>query len=318
MAVRPDAIETVKFVLEILRRIPRHRKVTAQDIHKQLKSAGFERDLRTVQRQLESLSLHFDIDRDDRSKPYGYRWNTEAGWLALSTLTAQESVVLTLAEQYLKNLLPEAINQSMASFFNQAKINLSPTTSGKKEKEWLDKVLVVSATQPLLPPAVGNGILESVSDALYDDKWLEITYQNSNGKTTESMVMPLGLAQQGPSMYLVCRFKGYDDERILALHRMQTATAMTLSFDRPTTFNLKQYDQDRFFGFGEGREIKLTFTIEKRAGHHLYETPLSRNQTIEVVGDDLSVTATLIDSEQLDRWLLSFGDNVRHYSKTTV
>ncbi|WP_257266243.1 hypothetical protein [Endozoicomonas sp. ONNA2] len=36
-------------------------------------------------------------------------------------------------------------------------------------------------------------------------------------------VMPLGLAQQGPRLFLVCRFKGYDDERNLAMHRMLSA-----------------------------------------------------------------------------------------------
>ncbi|HNN89325.1 MAG TPA: WYL domain-containing protein, partial [Giesbergeria sp.] len=74
MPKRPDALETTLLAIELLRRIPRGRKITTGELHQQLKDAGLERDLRTIQRQLEMLSQHFDIERDERSKPYGYRW----------------------------------------------------------------------------------------------------------------------------------------------------------------------------------------------------------------------------------------------------
>ncbi|MDP2771333.1 MAG: WYL domain-containing protein, partial [Giesbergeria sp.] len=64
MAQRPDTLETALLMVELLRRIPRGRKITARELHQQLKDAGFERDLRSIQRQLETLSEHFDIERD--------------------------------------------------------------------------------------------------------------------------------------------------------------------------------------------------------------------------------------------------------------
>ena len=69
MAKRSDTLETVLLAVELLRRIPRGRKVTASELHRQLKDAGIDRDLRTIQRQMEMLSEHFEIERDDRSKP---------------------------------------------------------------------------------------------------------------------------------------------------------------------------------------------------------------------------------------------------------
>src|SRR5262249_13733517 len=101
MPMRPDALETLRLALELLRRIPRKRKVTALELHAQLSEAGFARDLRTVQRQLESLSEHFEIERDDRSKPYGYRWKDRAEGFSLASLGAEESLILALAEQQL-------------------------------------------------------------------------------------------------------------------------------------------------------------------------------------------------------------------------
>ena len=56
MAKRSDTLETVLLAVELLRRIPRGRKITASDLHQQLKDAGLDRDLRTIQRQREMLS----------------------------------------------------------------------------------------------------------------------------------------------------------------------------------------------------------------------------------------------------------------------
>ena len=70
MAKRPETLETVLLALELLRRIPRTRKISASELHEQLTGAGLERDLRTIQRQLEMLSGHFDIERDDRNCVY--------------------------------------------------------------------------------------------------------------------------------------------------------------------------------------------------------------------------------------------------------
>ena len=100
MAQRPDNLNTALRMLELLRRIPRGRKVTTGELHQQLKGAGFERDLRTIQRQLEILSEHFDIERDERSKPYGYRWLERAQGLAVPRLTPQESLLLLLAQRW--------------------------------------------------------------------------------------------------------------------------------------------------------------------------------------------------------------------------
>ena len=96
MAKRPDTQETLVFALELLRRIPRY-KVTAKKLHQELQEAGLKKELRTVQRHLKLLSRHFDIERDDRERPYGYRWNEQAEGFCVPRLKLQDSLLLTLA-----------------------------------------------------------------------------------------------------------------------------------------------------------------------------------------------------------------------------
>lgn len=312
MTKRPDTLETVLLAMELLRRIPRGRKVTARELHNQLKDAGIDRELRTIQRQLEMLSEHFEIERDDRCKPYGYRWLEQAKGMTLPNLTPQESLLLELAEEHLKNLLPTRLMKSMNGFFAQARRNLGPESNAKLEREWADKVHVVATSQPLLPPRITPEVFETVSDALYSNHWLNIHYRNASGKSNEAKVMPLGLAQQGPRLYLVCRYDGYDNERSLALHRILSAEISTLKFNRPKEFNLKQYDDDGRFGFGEGKRIQLTFLIDRDSGLHLLETPLSTDQKVTEREDEkkLEITATVIDSAMLEWWLRGFGNAV--------
>ena len=316
MPRRPDSLETLQLSLDLLRRIPKGRTVTASELHQQLIDAGFDRDLRTIQRLLETLSEFYDIERDDSSKPYRYRWKEQAKGLSLPGLSTQESLLLTLAEQQLGSLLPAKLIKSMQGFFKQARGQLGEKGNAQREREWLDKVRVVSVSQPLLPPKIDAHVFDEVSDALYSNHWLEVNYKNASGKKTTARVMPLGLAQQGPRMYLVCRFEGYDNERSMALHRIISATASTLGFDRPKDFNLKQFDDDGRFGFGEGKQINLRFQIEKEAGFHLLESPLSTDQQVVELSSTYEITATVVDTAMLEWWLRGFGESVTNVRRS--
>lgn len=254
MAKRASTHESLVVAFELLKRIPKSHQVTARDLHQQLEHIGIERELRTIQRNLELLCEHFDIIRDERSKPYGYRWNKESEGMTLPKLSAQEALLLNLAEEYLIKLLPVNITASLDGFFQEAKYKLNPTSGNSKEREWLKKVRVVSETQPLLPPKIATKVFCAISEALYHDRLLNIDYYNTKQVQKSALVMPLGLAQQGQRMYLVCRFDGYDNERSIAVHRVSKATVSSFGFERPKEFKLSQYDADGRFGFGEGEK----------------------------------------------------------------
>lgn len=309
MHKRSDTRETVLLALELLKRIPRARKVSARELHEQL-PPELTRDLRTVQRQLDMLAQAFEIERDDSSKPYGYRWKERGPGLSLPTLSEQESLLLALAEEQLRHLLPASLMKSMAGFFAQAQRRLDHPVGSNRGREWLGKVRVVSQTQPLLAPKLVPGVFDTVSQALYLNRWLTLDYRNAENHRSKVRVMPLGLAQQGPRLYLVCRYEGFENERSLALHRILKADVSAAEFRRPADFQLNRYDDDGRFGFGEGHRIQLVFRIERGVGRHLQETPLSPDQSTVEVGESIEITATVVDSAQLKWWLRGFGKAV--------
>lgn len=313
---RRDGVETALLMLEILKRIPRNSSVTALQLQEQLAADGTKRDLRSIQRHLQTLCDHFGIDCNTRSKPYSYRWKNAPQGIVMSALNPQESLLLKLAHDHLRSLLPPKLDKTMGGFFEQAERNLGPGTEFEQERDWLRKVRIVPTSQPLLPPEVRPEVFEAVADALFQNRYLDIVYRNASGHRVDNKVMPLGIAQQGPRMYLVCRFDGYEDARTLALHRFVSAEASTLSFTYPKDFNLATYTAEGRFSYGEGKKVRLSFRIDKAAGLHLTETPLSADQKVVEHEDCYAITATVVESLLLEQWLRGFGAEIWSIRRT--
>ena len=320
MGKRSDAMETLGFALAVVQRIPVGRSISTVELKAQLQSHGIVRDVRSVQRMMETLGERFpEIECDKRSKPYGYRWSKGAKGLSIPNLSLEQALVLQLAENYLKNLLPHKLMQSMGGFFEQARRNLEGSDNSQLERQWPRKVRVVATSQPLLPPKIADGVLEAVSHALYHNQYLYVDYRNAKGKASHAKVMPLGLAQQGPRLYLVCRFEGYDNERSLAVHRISHAQDSGLAFEQSAAFDLEKYDADGRFGFGEGQLVRLSFLISQEAGQHLLESPLAKDQEVQTLADGrLQISATVIDTAMLQWWLRGFGDAVSQVQQEPV
>lgn len=274
--------------------------------------------LRTLQRHLDALCARFPIECDTRGKPYGYRWLDGAAGLNLPLLTPAEALLLRLAESETSLLLPARTLKSIAPLFTSARRQLDNAPAPQVERRWLKKVQRIPESQPLLVPKIPPGVFEAVSDALYRECTLHIHYRNARGRNKTATIWPLGLVQQGARMHLVCRFEGYDNERILALPRIAQAIVGAESFPWPNGFSLENYCSGGDFGISRGRKVHLRFRIEKACGQHLLESPLAADQTAIEQGDMLEVSATVTETELLLRWLNGWGDKVNGVEMTPV
>lgn len=316
---KPTIMESVNMALLALQMLSTKRKVSTAEVHAHLKARGYERDLRTIQRLMKAMvdNEELGVESDGARAETGYTWGNHKAPLLFRDLSLQESLLLRLAEEHLQNLLAPETAKAMQAFFDQARSNMRERDNSHQAKAWMAKVRVVSETQPLLPPKINKEVLPTVAEALYADCWLDVNYTNQRDVNKTHRVMPLGLVQQGPRMYLVCRFEGYDNERILALHRIKKAINTTLPFHRPS-FDLSAYEDEGHLAVGNGERIQLRFDIDKAAGLHLLETPLSKDQTATPIDGGYSITATVQQTLVLDRWLKGFGGQVRNIKKTSV
>ncbi len=292
---------------QMLRMVPRYpQKITAKLLHEKLQAEQFDVTKRTVERDLLALSEMFPLVSDERDKPYGWSWNKDAPGFNLPGLSRNEALTLAMVEQHLNNLLPASTLSQLQPYFKAAKQQLSGIPQNERARSWLNKVRTVPPSQPLLPPSVKPAVQHTVYEALLADKQLEIKYlRRGENKAVEYRIHPLAAVQRGSVTYLYCRIFDYEDLRTLALHRIQSATMLEEAAKAPPGFSIDDEVNSGKFGFGEGKQIRLEAIFYHGAGEHLFETPLSNDQTLtELEGGSVKLAATVADTPQLAWWLL--------------
>lgn len=317
-------------LITILRVIPPYpSKVSSTDLYEYMQREGMGVNRRQFQRYMELLCSKYPIEVNLTTKPHEYQWKPNAQGLSLRQLSPNEALLLQLAEQQLGLLLPESLKASMKPFFEQARKNLhnkhilsAPGAPDREAREWLDKVRVISTSVPIRPPQVAKGVLETVSECLLHNRMINVVYKNAKGEVKDKRIKPLGLALADVRMFLVCTFDGYEDTRNLVLHRIQSAQDTGMLFERPTGFNLATYDADGQFASGQGQRVPLSMWISPYLALLMEETPLSDDQTLTPMAEPqpwkgseprqgAHLQATVVDSDDLVRWLRSQGKGLR-------
>ena len=315
MARQMNAINQALLYLEVIKRIPRHRFISTVEIQNSLRASGINVQILTLQRYLKQLyeSGNLPLERNDNGRPFSYRMGTDSTPFPFTKLSPQEALMLRLIEANLHYQLPGKLNRAMEPFFDAARQTLSET-QGKitHENEWLNKVAVVSNTLPQIPPSIKPRIFEAVSNALFENKKLKITYQNAEGKEKTKTVSPMGLVQQDIRLYLVCRFDGYQDIRHLALHRIKNAELLTEPAQKELNFDIKTYVKEHHFNYtnSETKMVRLTLVFTNEAtALNLTEAPFNRTQKIEKLEDGrYRLTVKIEDSLLLDGWINTWRD----------
>jgi len=315
----PSNSETLLRQWQMLRSIPRYpAKITAASLKEKLDAEGYRVAKRTVERDLQELSLAFPLMLDNRSKPYGWSWQKDAPAFDLPGLGNNEALTLTLVEQHLQQLMPASTLDVLAPYFKAAHQHLASLPKAKHMLGWPDKVRSVVPMQPLLPPRIIPEIQRIISEALLSDRQLQISYRPRGKKSAKYRIHPLALVQRGPLLYLYVRMFDYEDTRILALHRITLAEMLPETTQYPPNFNLDNEIAQGRFSFGDGTRIQLKAKFDGDSGVHLYETPLSQDQVIEELPEGMFITATVADTPQLAWWLLALGASVEVLEPTSL
>lgn len=294
---------------ELLKLLPtRGAGKTAKEIADALAEAGFAVSKRQVERDLLDLQEVFGLQCNDASIPYGWRWG--AAPVELPGVTLAEALSLQIVEETLKPLLPDSVLRTVQPRFEQAKAKLAALAEQNPAAAWADKVMSVPPTLPVLPPVVDEELLDLVQTALLNSEQIEAIYQGLSDEPKALRLHPLGLVVRGAVTYLVATAFDYADVRLYALHRFQSAGRTYESAKRPKSFKLAQYVDEGALQFGKGQVLKLVARIDESLAKHLTETPLSANQKIKPIDSGFELSASVVDSWQLDWWILSHGDAI--------
>lgn len=299
--------DTILRQLEMLRLIPHHpRKIDSTGMNSLLAGCGFEITARTVQRDLQKLSLMFPIQCDESPGRFGWSWMENSDPITLTAMPPHVAITFKMVEQFLTQLLPAASSSHLASYFKAADGTLQGL-SDQSFAKWSDKVCMSQRAHALIAPELSQDVIDAIYTGVFTERCLEIEYRTAKDeRIKDAVVHPQGLIVRGPVIYLLCTFWGYDDVRQLPLHRINNAKLT----DTPATlvehFSVAQYIEDNQQDIVLSDEIQLKARISRQQATYLAETPLAKTQQLVNENDDYSLlTATLKDTLQLRRWLLS-------------
>lgn len=315
----------------MLGHIPAGRGIDTPSLVRHLAVAGYEVVPRTVQRDLEKLSLVFPLRCDDRSKPY--RWSFAPGSPAftLPGMSPAVAFAVRMAAEHLAPALPRSTTLALGPYIAQADAVLA--ASGWT---WPDCVRLVAGGPRTHGPTLQDGVLDAVVAALCEvpaphggtpsdqtpggryRRRLHFTYR-ARGVTTPAdwEVTALGIVLRPPIIYIVAA----PEERPIqfALHRVQNAHVGSEVVQLPP-FELDAYLNESHVGYRiSGEPIDLVLRVCAFAAPDLIERQLAPDQRFRdgPAGDgEIIVEARVYDSMDLRAFLLSLGSDAEVVAPT--
>ena len=307
---------------QILSRLSTGKWMGTRELQEILLREGIDISLRTIQRDLNQISLRFPIE-SSKTVPQGWRWRSDAPIQSLPHMTSSQAVTFMMVEEHLKHLLPPSLIEEMNPWFDLARRSLSTQNN---VRQWINRVRIVPATQPLIPPVVEKQAQQAIYEGLLQDKQLECVYQGRNlsGEEKTYILNPLGLVQKGAIIYLICTRQDKTDIQTFALHRFKSASVLNSRAMHPVDFDIDAYIDSGALGFRVDynqatQNIVLKLIMSEQDAHYFDESQLSKDQTIEKLADGLAqVTANVPFTSQLVWWLRGFGNKIQQIEPIEV
>lgn len=286
-------------------------------LHEQLRLANFDVSLRTVQRDLNALSKRFPIEKNN-ANPQGWRWKEDAPVQSLPHMNLSQAVAFNMVEANLAQLLPPAILDELFPWFDLARRQLKDS---KITHNWLDRVRIEPATQPLIAPKICRDCKDAIYQAIFHECQISARYTRRNkDEPGEYQLNPIAIVQRGVVIYLLATKVG-DAEQIIrtfALHRFTEVTVEETKAVIPAGFNLEAYLDSGGMGFAHylfkdlpnhGKNTKIKLVFNGKAGTSLTESQLSDDQVVteDTENNTQTIIATVNLTSQLVWWLRGFG-----------
>ena len=300
---------TVSRQWEWLKHLPKRESgITVTELLARLESSGFNISRRTVERDLNDLSLVFPLQCSEGITPQAWYWTPGVN-VELQGITLTEALSLTLVADTIRPLLPASMLSVLEPRFVHARQKLKGLKDDNPAAGWLNKVACVRPDLNLQAPDIDPLLLETLQNALINERQVQCQYYSAHAdKLSELTLNPLAMVQRGLVTYLIATAHPYTDVRQFAVHRFRSADQLNKPADGLQAFDLSAYLASDALQFGTPEKIRFQAWVSEHQARLIRETPLSADMTLELLDDGFRVRSTLSNTWLLHWWILSQGD----------
>ncbi|MBO0643647.1 WYL domain-containing protein [Pseudomonas stutzeri] len=308
-----EAKDTLLRLIALLRLIPRAPgRIATTTLLEKLKEDGFSVSLRTVQRDLDRLSIPFALQRDESSP--SFRWSlSEKAPIDLSAMDTPTALALYLAESHLQTLLPQSVLDQLSPQFRMAR-NYLDNLENNGLAHWARTVRAIPNGKSLQPAQIYPCVWDQASTALLERKQLQISYlSRSKNELKQLLIHPAGLVSRHAISYLIGSVDGYDDLRQFALHRIHQAECLDAPARAQDNFQIERYIRQDLNTDTPIEQVELVAEVSAQIAWLLSETPLSSHQRLEQLPDSdwKRLRAIVPNDQETLWWVFGLGENVR-------
>ena len=238
---------------------------------------------------------------------------------SIDVLNEQTVFFWEMLDKYTANYLPVSFKQKITDKLTQLDRQEKDRFNQSSLGHWQDHL--ISLPSVVQAPKLDSEVLASIHQALLQRRQLRIRYQNKwEEKTTQRVVYPKGLVFIDNMIYLT----GFnpiddhiDDDILLKAHRNFAVNRITeaVVIEKPIpdwigrdAFSLQNLCKLGRLEPTDDLQINLVLKVQRYACQHLYERPLSTDQSITVIDDTWNqVSATVSNTYRLQDWLVSMS-----------
>lgn len=309
-----DVPSTIERQISMLRAVPREpQRISVSELVQRLHDDGHNITARTVQRDLNDLSLLFGLQNETEGRMQYWFYPKNFRGMDIPGMGVAEALVFRMAELYLSRALPSAQVRHLEPYFKQAR------TVIEQERvplhRWRKRVRIIERGPQLKIPDVKNGVMEVLHEALLHQKRARLSYI-PRGETdiSEYDASVHAIVIRDSVIYAVVTLRDYEDLRHIAAHRVQSAQLEETDAQKPKQFDLDDYlGRQKMFSYPstDDKQINLKLRIDRNVFEHLEERPISDNQHLLAQKDgQWELSATVLNTAELRWWILGFGEQV--------
>ena len=307
-------------ILELLPTFP--RRISSSEIHSRLIETGFNKSIRTIQRDLDTLAKFMPIDNDKNTDMLGWYWKKNADIYQLKSMDPNVALTFKLFSKLLDKALPPSTQEYLQPYFKEADKILNSKTHSKL-CDWSNRVAYISKTIPLIAPHIDSQVLADVYEALRFEKQLKAEYigkyqneskSNNDEKSPEKIFNPHSIIVVEENIYLLANTLDNKMLKTFALARFKTSEVLSQDAQLIANFNLQKYIDEGHLGYfneknPDNKTIIVRISMTKETSAHFKETPISADQKFEedTHNNRDILEATVANTKKLRWWIRSFS-----------
>ena len=282
-----------------------------QPVNCQQLGQDFEVSYKTIQRDLDFMRDRLNLPIEYDPTRYSFRYTEKVEAFPLLQVSEGEILALFVAQKVLAQYRGTPFEKTLGTAFQKLTGALKETVSfdlGEWGSDYSFRVTGASAAD--------LEVFRLLARAIVQRQQISFSYQPLRATQPETrLVHPYHLANVDNAWYLLAHDPQRGQIRTFALPRIRKPEVLQKTFDRPRGFSAEKELKGGFGVFAGTGKYVVKIRFDSFAARLVRERDWHPTQKIrEIKGGNIELEMILGALEEIERWILSWGDHARVFS----